>query len=82
MNLSDSKISDNLPDRIKLDRTYDVDSLRKEVQEIVSSLTNQFFIYYSAVPLANNVTLPASHNWEEEPMLKGCSYLQDANSKF
>ena len=81
-NRSDASISDTLPDRIKLDREYDVARLQREVAEIVSSLTRQIYVYYSAVPLARDVAVPSEHNWADNPMLKGCSYLQEIFAEF
>ncbi len=74
--ISETQIAESLPDRIRLDRRYDVELLRRDVSTIVSSLTQQFYIYYSAVPLAFDVKTPAEHDWEAEPMLRGCPYLQ------
>lgn len=71
-----------LPDRIRLDRQYDVERLQNEVREIVSSLTQQFYVYYSAVPLARKVESPPTYDWGLEPMLKGCSYLQHVFRSF
>lgn len=81
MTRSDSK-SDPLPDRIRLDRIYDVDLLRKDVVTITSSLQPQTYVYYSPVPLATNIKSPSSHNWAEEPMLEGCSYLKKLFQDF
>ncbi len=75
-------IPSSLPDRIKLDRVYDVSRLQTDVHTIVSSLTQQFYIYYSAVPLATSVIAPLSHDWTLEPMLEGCPYLQEIFSNF
>ena len=77
-----TNISDSLPDRIQLDRQYDVERLRDEVSAIVSSLMQQFYVYYSAVPLAANVENPLTHDWTGEAMLKGCSYLQEIFAEF
>ena len=60
---SETQIAESLPDRIRLDRRYDVELLRRDVRAIVSSLTQQFYIYYSAVPLATAVKAPAVHDW-------------------
>ena len=79
---SETQIAKSLPDRIRLDRRYDVDLLRRDVSTIVSSLTQQFYIYYSAVPLATAVQTPAVHDWQAEPMIKGCPYLQHIFSGF
>ncbi len=77
-----TSVADSLPDRIRLDRRYDVERLRKDVDLIVSSLTQPFYVYYSPVPLAAEVKTPPSHGWSEEPMLKGCSYLQEIFQSF
>ncbi len=82
MNISDTNIADSLPDRIRLDRRYDVERLRSDVQSIVSSLTQQYYVYYSPIPLANNVKTPSTHEWAVEPMLKGCPYLQEIFAEF
>ena len=43
--------SDALPDRIKLDTTFDVDLLRRDVQCLISQLQQQHYVYYSVVHL-------------------------------
>ena len=75
-------IADSFPDRIQLDLLYDVERLKSEVNEIVSSLTQQVYIYYSPVSLARDIEVPLSHNWVDEPMLKGCTYLQEVFGSF
>lgn len=80
--ISDIDITESLPDRIRLDRRYDVHRLRCDVDMIVSSLMQQAYIYYMPVMLARDVECPLNHNWAEEPMLKGCTYLQEILAKF
>ncbi len=75
-------IADSLPDRLKLDRVYDVECLQAEVLEIVGSLVQQFYVYYSAVPLVTGIEDPGSHDWEGEEMLKGCDYLKGILGDF
>ena len=74
---SDKHRISTLPDRIRLDRRYDAQRLKRDVHDITSSLTQQFYVYYSPVLLVSDVTEPAEHDWAKEPMLKGCLYLQD-----
>lgn len=81
-NMTNANISDSLPDRIQLDRRYDVERLRDDVNAVVSGLMQQFYVYYSAVPLVTNVENPLTHDWAGEPMLKGCSYLQKIFSEL
>jgi len=79
---SDTNISDALPDRIRLDRQYDVELLRRDVGTIVSSLAQPSYFYYSPIPLASEVKVPSVHDWAAEPMLQGCPYLQEVFSGF
>ncbi len=75
-------VVDTLPDRIRLDRRYDVEQLQHDVRAIVSSLTQPTYIYYSPVPLTRDVTTPATQDWAAEPMLKDCSYLHKVFAGF
>ncbi len=79
---SDTSIPDSLPDRILLDRRYDVELLRRDVDAIVSSLAQPSYFYYSPIPLVSEVKAPPEHDWGAEPMLKGCPYLQEVFSGF
>lgn len=74
--------ADIVPERLQLDRHYDVERLQQEVYEIVSSLTIPTYTYYSPVPLVFNVKDPENHDWDSENMLKGCSYLKEILSCF
>ena len=78
----DANIANSLPDRIRLDRRYDVQRLHSDVNMIVSSLTQQFYIYYMPVSLARDVQTPVTHDWASEPMLKDCSYLHEIFAGF
>lgn len=71
-----------LPDRIRLNRRYDVPRLQADVNAIVSSLVQQFYVYYMPVPLVSNVKSPTTHDWAAEPMLKGCTYLHEILAEF
>ncbi|WP_154224514.1 aspartyl/asparaginyl beta-hydroxylase domain-containing protein [Marinicella rhabdoformis] len=82
MTVPEPSTSHILPDRIKLDRSFDINRLCSDVKEVVSTLQQQFYIYYSAIPLARNVAQPSTHDWAAEPMLKGCHYLQEIFSGF
>ena len=75
-------IADAVPERLQLDRHYDAEQLQKEVREITSSLKQKTYFYYSPVPLVYNVKDPKNHDWSSEPMLKGCTYLQEVLSDF
>ncbi len=79
---SDTNIADALPDRIRLDRRYDVNLLKHDVDTIVSSLAQPSYFYYSPIPLASEVKVPSEHDWTAEPMLQGCHYLQEVFSGF
>ncbi len=79
----ETSIADSLPDRILLDRKYDVERVQSEVHTIVSSLTQQFYIYYHAVELLRNtIEDPQTHDWTTEPMLEGCPYLHESFAEF
>ncbi len=78
----DTRISDSLPDRILLDRRYEVERLRQETAAIVSSLAQPFYVYYSPVPLASDVKDARTHDWADEPMLEGCPYFQEIFQSF
>ena len=78
----DPNIANTLPDRIRLEQRYDVPRLQQDVNAIVSSLTQQFYVYYMPVILASNVKAPATHDWAAEPMLQDCSYLHETFSGF
>ena len=71
-----------LPDRFRLDRRYDVERLQADVRRIVDSLNQQSYIYYAAVPLAMNIGNPPGHDWAAEPMLRDCHYLQASFREF
>ncbi|MEQ9407306.1 MAG: aspartyl/asparaginyl beta-hydroxylase domain-containing protein [Fuerstiella sp.] len=73
----DASTADTLPDRIRLNRQYDVQRLQSDVHAIVSSLAQQFYVYYMPVLLASDVETPPTHDWAAEPMLDGCAYLQE-----
>jgi len=79
---SNESIADLLPDRIRLDRRYDVQRLRCDVNTIVSSLIQKSYVYYMPVSLARDVELPLTHAWADEPMLEGCPYLQEIFAGF
>lgn len=68
--------SQSLPDRIRLAQQYDVERLQQDVLSIVSSLTQQSYIYYCPIILATGIQNPASQHWDELAMLQGCDYLQ------
>lgn len=76
-NLDGGRIAESLPDRVKLDKTFDVERMRGDTQTIVSDLQQQFYVYYSPVPIVGDVASPPTHDWAREPMLKGCSYLPE-----
>ncbi len=78
----DMDIADAVPDRLQLNRHYNIERLQKEVYEIVSSLTQKTYIYYSPLPLALSVQDPTTHDWASVPMLKGCTYIQEILSSF
>lgn len=80
--ISNESIADSLPDRIRLDRQYDVQRLRSEVDTIVSSLLQKFYVYYMPVPLVSDVESPPTHAWADEPMLEDCPYLQEIFAGF
>ncbi len=77
-----SNITETFPDRIRLDRMYDVERLQREVYLIVSTLTQQFYFYYLPVLLVQDVETPSSYDWASEPMLGGCSYLHEVFAEF
>lgn len=78
----DMDIANAVPERLQLDRLYDVEKLQKEVNEIVSSLMQPTYIYYSPVPLAFSVKDPTTHDWSSVDMLKGCDYIKEVLSGF
>jgi len=80
--ISNESIADSLPDRIRLDRQYDVQRLRRDVNTIVSSLIQKSYVYYMPVPLVRDVESPLTHAWADEPMLEGCPYLQEIFAGF
>ncbi|ADZ92804.1 aspartyl/asparaginyl beta-hydroxylase domain-containing protein [Marinomonas mediterranea] len=78
----DNPSIEHLPDRVKLNRNYDVQRLKNDVTTITSSLRQQSYIYYMPVMLAKDVRDPVNHNWLAEHMLEGCPYLQSILSEF
>ena len=75
-------ISDSLPDRLKLEWEFDAEKLKQDTLTIVSNLVQPFYIYYSAVPLLNDIKDPQNHDFSSSKMLEGCSYLQEIFKKF
>ena len=78
MSAANVSIAESLPDRIKLDKEFDVSRMTEEVRLIISEMPSAAFIYYSAIELLDGeVEDPAGFGWDD-PMLKGCSYFQEA----
>lgn len=78
MSVSKVSIAESLPDRIKLNKEFDVERMTEDVRTVISDVSQQFYVYYSAVPLTDGeVANPPGHDWSSEPMLGACKYFPE-----
>lgn len=77
MSATNVSIAESLPDRIKLDKEFDVERMREDAGKIIADLPP--YMYYSTPELLDGeVEDPLNFDWASEPMLKDCYYFHEA----